>query len=247
MRKINPDLLQRLQAKLELGQAQLYKRIERVTSETGLDRYHAAILLAMRNHINVSKYATPDDLATIRGILVSQPSQTPVSTATFTPIPIKRIIKPFDPVDLDLSFISSNALRDILQRDVAELNVARSQGLDKTAKTCMVLAGCIAEALLLDCLQQNEPAAQAHALSMHPRPPANIQDWTLAQMVTVAVAIGLIGNDTTSGANQLRLWRNLIHPARALREATNNRITPTAGRARSAISFLQLVAEELGR
>lgn len=243
MTKINPNLLSKLRSKLNLGQTQLYKKIERVTSETSLDRYHAAILLAMRNDINVNKYATPEDLAIIRGVSTLQPSQTSISN----PPPVKRIVKSTDPVILDVSFISNNDLRDILQRDVAELNIARSQGLDKTAKTCMILAGSIAEALLLDCLQQNEPAAQAHAITMHPRPAANIEDWRLVEMVTVAVAIGLLGNDTTSGANQLRLWRNLIHPARALREAANNRITPTEGRARSAISFLQLVAEELGR
>jgi hypothetical protein len=243
MKKINQELLNKLRAKLQLGQAQLYKRIVRVTSETGLDRYYASILLAMRNGINVNKYVDPEDLAVIRGTFTPRSSQIPVSPSA----PIKRIIKSIEPVSLDLSFISNNDLRDILQKDLAEMNVARSQGLEKTAKTCMVLSGCIAEALLLDCLQQNQPAAQAHALTMHPRPATNIQDWTLAQMVTVAVAIGLLGNDTTSGANQLRLWRNLIHPARALKEATNNRITPTAGRARSAISFLQLVVEELGR
>lgn len=243
MKRIRPELLSRLESKLHLRERQVYERIQRVTSETGLDRYHAAILLAMRNNINVSRYAESEDMAVIRGLPTSQPAAAPSSART----PIRRVLLPAEPVVLDLQFVSNPDLRDILQRDLAELNVARSQGVDKTPKTCMVLAGSVAEALLLDCLQQNEQAAQAYAATMPKRPAANIEDWKLAQMVAVAVGIDKLSSDANSGATQLRDWRNLIHPARAIKEAVANRITPSPGRARSAVSFLQLIAEELGR
>jgi hypothetical protein len=243
MSRINQALLRKLEKKLGVRTRRVYELIERKMGETHLDRHLAAIALASEHGIGIAKYATSEELAVLRGATPSRPITMPIVPSA--PI-AKRVVRATEPIILDFKFVSSKGLSDILRKDLAELNIARSQGLDKTAKTCMVLAGCIAEALLLDCLQQNEPAARAHASSMHPRASANIEEWKLAEMVAVAVALGLLSNDTTSGANQLRLWRNLIHPARALKEAANNRITPTAGRARSAISFLQLVAEELG-
>jgi hypothetical protein len=138
-------------------------------------------------------------------------------------------------------------LREILERDIAELNVARSQGLKKTAKTCMVLSGSIVEALLLDSLMQHKPAAVAIGSTLPKKLSSNPEDWDLHDMVTVATHLSppLLPDDAITGANQLRQWRNLIHPGRELKDARNKRIKPTAARAQNAISFLQFVAEEL--
>jgi hypothetical protein len=245
MARINQALLRKLQNELGIGQRRAYELIEQKMAETHLDRHLAAIALASEHGIGIAKYATSEDLATIRGASSRRPNSAP------TPAPppvVKRIVKPTEPISLDLSFISSNELREILQRDIAELNIARAQGLDKTSKTCMVLCGSIVEALLLDCLLQDKAAAVAIGLSLPKRLSSNPEDWDLHDMVTVATHLSppLLPDDAITGANQLRQWRNLIHPGRELKDARNKRITPTAPRAQNAISFLQFIAEELG-
>jgi hypothetical protein len=213
-------------------------------AETHLDRHLAAIALASEHKINIAKYATSEDLATIRGAFSQRPNSAPAPSSS--PI-IKRIVRPAEPVSLDLSFISSKELCEILERDISELNVARDQGLGRTSKTCMVLCGSIAEALLLDCLLRDKAAAVAVGSSLPQRLSSNPEDWDLYDMVTVATRLTppLLPDDAITGATQLRRWRNLIHPGRELKDARNKRITPTATRAQNAISFLRLIAEEL--
>lgn len=250
MARINPNLLDRLQSKLGLSPRQVYRLIEDKVRETHLERPLAAVLLASENKINIAKYASREDLAAIRGASIhhqSLPQPTPGTTV------VRRIIRAAEPVVLDLSFVTNVELRKILDRDVAELNIARSQGLEKTAKTCMVLCGSIAEALLLEKLSQNVAAAVAKAFSLppnlRPRLPNNLEDWDLNEIINVAVNLSppLLPDDASTGAHQLRRWRNLIHPGRELKEARNRRITPTRERANNAIAFLQFVARELGR
>jgi hypothetical protein len=55
----------------------------------------------------------------------------------------------------------------------------------------------------------------------------------------------LLPDDAIAGANQLRQWRNLIHPGRELKDSRTKRIKPTPARARNALSFLNFIAEEL--
>jgi hypothetical protein len=66
MPKINPQLLQRLQSKLGVGHAQVYSAIARKSGESFLPRHKAAIALAAEHGINISKFASEDDLASIR-------------------------------------------------------------------------------------------------------------------------------------------------------------------------------------
>ncbi len=245
MTKINQALLGKLQKELGIRKARVYKLIARKMAETHLDRHLAAIALASEHGIGIAKYATSEDLATIRG--VSSPRSNSAPAISPAPV-IKRIVKSTEPITLDLSFVSSNELREILQRDIAELNVAHFQGSDKTAKTCMVLSGSIVETLLLDCLLQRKAAAVAIGATLPKKLPSNPEDWDLHEMVTVATHLSppLLPDDAITGANQLRQWRNLIHPGRELKDARNKGIRPTAARAQNAISFLQFVAEELG-
>ena len=244
MTRINQALLDKLQKELGIRKTRVYELIERKMAETHLDRHLAAIALASEHGIGIAKYATSEDLATIRG--ASSPRSN--SASAMEPAPaIKRIVKSIEPITLDLTFVSNNELREILQRDIAELNVARSQGVDKTSKICMVFCGSIAETLLLDCLLQNQAAAFAIASTLPRRPSSNLEDWELHEMVTVATRLNLLPDDASIGATQLRQWRNLIHPGRELKDARNKRIRPTPARAQNSISFLQLIAEELGR
>ncbi|MGQ9573638.1 MAG: hypothetical protein ACUVV3_10750 [Dehalococcoidia bacterium] len=225
----------------------MYRLVEEKARETMLDRDLAAILVAAEHHINISRYATKEQRAAIRGSVHGKPSPQPVPPSPA----VKRIVRLPEPLALDLTSVSSSELRDILLRDVAELDLARSQGLDKTAKTCIVLCGSITEALLLDRLSSDLTTAAAIASSLpsslRPKSPTRPDEWDLYDMVNVALHWNppLLPDDATTGAQQLRRWRNLIHPGRELREARARRIRPTKERANNAIAFLLFIAHEL--
>jgi hypothetical protein len=249
MARINQNLLRKLQAKSGLSGRQIYRLIQEKVRITHLERHLAAVLVAEDYKLNIAKYASAQDLATIRGATASPKS------ADFAPRPIntivKKVVKANEPIMIDLRIVTGAELRRILERDIAELNAARSQGLEKTAKTCMVLCGSIIEALLLDKLSQNLAASVAVASSLppnqQPRSPHNPEEWNLKVMINVAVRLTppLLPDDATTGAHQLRNWRNLIHPGRELKEAQNRRIKPTRERANNAIAFLLFIAKEL--
>ncbi len=249
MAKINQKLLSKLMSESGLSQRQVYRMVEDKMRDTNLDRHLAAILVASDYKLNIAKYAASEDLAAIRGTKPS--SNFPIITTTQVSPIVKKTVKNSEPIVLDLSFVTSSELRDILKRDVIELNIAKSQGLDKTAKTCMVLCGSITEALLLEKLSQNLSTTIAIASSLpsnlRPKSPNNPEDWDLSEMVNVAINMKppLLPEDATTGAHQLRRWRNLIHPGRELKDARNKRIQPSKERANSAIAFLQFVAKEL--
>jgi len=244
MQQINQDLFTALKKKLGVGKRRLYVLIQQKVAETRLDRHLAAIVLASEHGIAIAKYASSEDLAMIRGTL-PQDSQ----VLHGTPTTKTRVVKTIEPISVDLTFVSSSELKKILQRDLAELNAAYSQIFKKAPKTCMVLSGSIAEALLLDSLLQNKTNALAAAACLPKRLSTNPEDWYLYDMVTVAMKMSppLLPTDAETGANQLRQWRNLIHPGRELKDSRNKRIKPTVARARNAIAFLQFIAEVLGR
>ena len=74
MAKIDARLLQALRKKLNLKQAQIYRRITAVANAKMLDRRLAAIALAAEQGVNISKFATPDDLTQLRGGSTMLPS-----------------------------------------------------------------------------------------------------------------------------------------------------------------------------
>lgn len=243
MQRIDQNLFEALQKELRVGPRRLYQLIQEKVAETHLDRHLAAIVLASEHGMATAKYATSEDLATIRGAdPQASPSLSPAAAA-----PKTRVVKTVEPLSLDLSFVSNTELGKILQRDLAELNAGYLQGVEKTPKTCMVLSGSIAEALLLDSLLQNKTKALAAAGSLPKKLGSNPEDWGLHDMVTVAMKMSppLLAADAETGANQLRRWRNLIHPGRELKDSRSKRIKLTGARARNAIAFLQFIAEEL--
>lgn len=66
MAKINPRLFSRLQKKLVLKPRRLYQLIDEKVRETHLPRNLAAIVVASEHGINISPFATEEDLASIR-------------------------------------------------------------------------------------------------------------------------------------------------------------------------------------
>ena len=74
MAKINPKLLERLEQKLGVSRVRIYQLIDEKVRNAHLPRHLAAIALASERGINISKYATEVDFATIRNTaLVTAP------------------------------------------------------------------------------------------------------------------------------------------------------------------------------
>jgi predicted nucleotide-binding protein len=66
MARINKQLLERLQSKLAIGKRQVYSLIDAKVRTAHLPRPLAAIALAAERGLNISKFATTEDLAAIR-------------------------------------------------------------------------------------------------------------------------------------------------------------------------------------
>ncbi|MDO9443557.1 MAG: DNA-binding protein, partial [Beijerinckiaceae bacterium] len=67
MAKINAALIERIGAKLGIGDKAVYARIAKIGRETALERHLAALVLAMRNDVSIVKYSTAAERAEIRG------------------------------------------------------------------------------------------------------------------------------------------------------------------------------------
>jgi predicted nucleotide-binding protein len=67
--RINQDLIARIAWKLGVSAKSVYPRVQRVVNETGLERHLAAILLAMRNDINVNRFSTKTERADLSTFL----------------------------------------------------------------------------------------------------------------------------------------------------------------------------------
>ncbi|MEA2205716.1 MAG: hypothetical protein QOE77_2492 [Blastocatellia bacterium] len=103
---------------------------------------------------------------------------------------------------LDFSFVVNPELLRIIERDYAEL-VALNPS--EHTKSCLILAGGIIEALLLDALVTSEYWTQEDASTRY-----------LKEMIHPAIKIGIIRHDKLT--NVLRIFRNLVHPAREIRD-----------------------------
>ncbi|EIG62918.1 TIR domain-containing protein [Bradyrhizobium sp. WSM1253] len=70
MARINPQLIERLATRLGITPKAVYRHVQGVVNETGLERHLAALLLAMRNKdINVTRLSTADERAAVSGWL----------------------------------------------------------------------------------------------------------------------------------------------------------------------------------
>lgn len=67
MARIDPKLIERLQSKLDVGRSRLYSLSDRTSREMRIPRHFAAIALASSRDINVSKWASDEYYAAIRG------------------------------------------------------------------------------------------------------------------------------------------------------------------------------------
>ena len=90
-------------------------------------------------------------------------------------------------------------------------------------KAATVLAGSVVEALLLRALQQHPPEDVTTAVGTLVgngtlrNPGSQLETWTLASYIEVALELRIIDPDTATQARLAKDFRNLIHPGRAQR------------------------------
>lgn len=90
MARINQDLIDRLMSHLGVAQNAVYTRIQRVVNETGLERPLAALLVGMREGVNVNKYSTPEQRAEVRSFLGGGHHRDPDDASRPAPEPQRR-------------------------------------------------------------------------------------------------------------------------------------------------------------
>jgi hypothetical protein len=138
---------------------------------------------------------------------------------------IKKLPDQFPSAQHDLSFITDADLRMMIGQDVAAIATDLHGGEWKGAT---VLAGSCNEALLLYALQETERkttgsvSTAVAAISWKSKPPnaADLTDrsWDLFSYTAVAHHLNLIADTTRSELDTARDFRNLIHPAKAMRQ-----------------------------
>ncbi|WP_433926603.1 hypothetical protein AB3662_27185 [Sorangium cellulosum] len=126
------------------------------------------------------------------------------------------------PQTREFRWLSDQQLKDIVSRDYAELNQILVP--DGAWKSAVVLAGSILEAILLDLLTKDSARlAAAKASATAPKKngaPKHEDEWTLHEMIQVAVAIALMPADRAKTFDQvLRDYRNFVHPRKEFRSA----------------------------
>lgn len=151
------------------------------------------------------------------------------------------------PLTLDLSFVTDVPLREVLERNAKELGDVLAV---EAWTAAIVLAGSIAEGILIFALTARQAAAVAAAAIVegdrrrNPRNSRNGADvgrWKFWFLVEVADEMNLIdGTRKRMVHDVLREFRNMIHPQVQVSE----NLTPDPLAARSSVLFLEsLVAE----
>jgi hypothetical protein len=122
----------------------------------------------------------------------------------------------------DLSFISDPVLQEMIGLDIAAVSTALQSGEWKGAT---LLSGSCCEALLLYGLQTRPPGAVAAAVNAitwrsKAPDPADLTDrsWDLFSYTEVAHHLNLLSDTTKCELGPARDYRNLIHPAKSIRE-----------------------------
>ncbi len=81
MARIDPKLIERLYAKLNVGQSQLYNLIDKTSRQMHIPRHHAALALAASRGINIQRFADDEYYAAIRGASGARTEAAPTAGA----------------------------------------------------------------------------------------------------------------------------------------------------------------------
>ena len=136
-------------------------------------------------------------------------------------------------VGINVELIRDPRFREILRKDLEELEICRTYGAWKAVG---LLAGSCCEAILLDLLSRKTEYI----------PERDQSDWQrkygLKDLARAASAAGLLEPLEKTLAEQLKEWRDLVHP---IRQSDSPR--PTKNTANALIAVLSLVGDSLER
>lgn len=122
----------------------------------------------------------------------------------------------------DWTFVKDKKLRDILERDYAELQkVVRAEA----PKSILLLSGAILEAALVDVLQSKRRTVKFRNLYFsspaNTRTPPPLLNWDLTILIKVASGLGILDYNATIDVRAVQEFRNLVHPTREHRLKAN--------------------------
>jgi hypothetical protein len=151
----------------------------------------------------------------------------------------------------DLAFIVDLAQREMIAVDLFYIRTAIGAGAWKGAT---IIAGSCAEALLLYGLESKKAvSAAAFATAYAAAWPGGQggphqsdlidHSWNLFRYSEMAKAIGLISENTVEALKPARLYRNLIHPSKAIRDQQ----AFATGTAYVAVGARELVLDDVRR
>ena len=135
----------------------------------------------------------------------------------------------------EFTFVAEQAIREILERDYAEIQRAY---VSKCWKSVIVLSGGAIEAVLVDLvLGDDKRAISASAASKSTDP----KSWGLASLIDVCLELRLIKPGIEKLSHSVREYRNLVHPGRELRGG----LSANAEEARIALEVLNMLHRDL--
>ena len=124
-------------------------------------------------------------------------------------------------VTREFAYIADATLREIVQRDYAELSVKLFPS--GAWKSSVIMAGSILEAILFDRLADarwNANATSSAAAKDKQGKPIPIDKWRLETLIDIAVEIQMLSADSAETIHRvLRDYRNFVHPKKEVRAA----------------------------
>ncbi len=168
-----------------------------------------------------------DPVEVLRSLLVDCSDQVPSSDAQ------------------DLIFLKDHEFRDVLRADLYEVTHALAVGHWKSAT---VLAGSALEAMMLwrldsaSTLEDRRKAISSLGLSSNlDANDLTARSWGLHEYTEVAAKLGLISSRTATAVRQAKEFRNLIHPAAAIRKKQKS----SRGTAFAAVAAVEFLIEDV--
>jgi AbiTii len=174
--------------------------------------------------LGVSSMQFQNILTTVRNKLLDWVSGLPDESMTANAV---TITTPDQNKTMDFAFISDDRFRTILERDYAELQALSPE---VHPKSVLILAGGIIEGLLIDALVKSGYWDEKTTFEKF-----------LKELIYPAKAKGIIIHDNITEV--LRVFRNLVHPAREIRD----KLSFTAEHAKHARTSVDVVIAEVRR
>lgn len=134
------------------------------------------------------------------------------------------------------NFVRDSELRQVLERDYSEIQRAF---ISQCWKSVIILSGSAIEAILVDQMLANE--TNAKGASKAPKNKSDIRRWDLAELIEVAVELGIVDSSVDKLSHSVREYRNLVHPGNEIR----NKLVFGAEEARIAIEVLHILHRSL--